>query len=89
MNYFIIINIGGVINEELAVILANGFEEVEAVAPIDILRRAKFEVDIYGLTEEVTGAHNIIIKADHILEEPIKGYNLIMLPVGCRGEKST
>ena len=37
--------------KKVAVILANGFEEVEAVAPIDILRRAKFEVDIYGLTE--------------------------------------
>lgn len=74
--------------KKVAVILANGFEEVEAVAPIDILRRAEFKVDIYGLTEEVTGAHNIIIKADHILEEPLKGYNLIMLPGGMPGAKN-
>lgn len=70
---------------KVAVILADGFEEIEAIAPIDILRRAGVDVDIYGLEAEVTGAHNITIKADYILTDIISDYDLIMLPGGMPG----
>ena len=40
---------------KVAVILAPGFEEMEALAPVELLRTANFEVDLDGLEEEVTG----------------------------------
>lgn len=70
---------------KVAVILADGFEEIEAIAPIDILRRAGIEVDTYGLKAEVTGSHQITIKADFVLTEAISDYDLIMLPGGMPG----
>ena len=49
------------------VFLAEGFEEVEAVAPIDILRRAELEVATVGVGRKiVTGSHGIPIVADVI-----------------------
>lgn len=44
---------------KVAVILGPGFEEMEALAPVDLLRRANFNVDIIGLEEEDTGSHGI------------------------------
>ncbi len=49
----------------LYILLADGFEEVEAVAPLDVLRRAEIEVKTIGVTgSTVTGAHGIEITAD-------------------------
>lgn len=71
--------------KKIAVFLADGFEEIEAIAPIDILRRAEFNVDVFGLTEEVTGSHGITIKTDYVLTEPLVDYDLIVLPGGLPG----
>lgn len=47
------------------VFLANGFEEIEAMSVIDILRRADLEVITVGVGgEEITGAHGVTVKAD-------------------------
>ena len=48
------------------VFLANGFEEIEALAPVDILRRAGFEVRTVAIGDDnkVTGAHGIPVIAD-------------------------
>ena len=49
----------------IAVFLANGFEEIEALAVVDLLRRADLQVVTVGVgTEEPTGAHGIVVKAD-------------------------
>lgn len=74
--------------KKIAIILADGFEEIEAIAPIDILRRAEFQVDTYGLSEEVKGSHGIIVKADYVLTEVIEDYDLILLPGGMPGSKN-
>ena len=51
--------------------LATGFEEVEALAPVDILRRADIEVQLISVTGEkvVTGSHGITVTADALFEE--------------------
>ena len=52
------------------IFLADGFEEVEALAPLDILRRANLDTVTVGVTGEfVTGAHNITVKADIALSD--------------------
>lgn len=70
------------------VFLADGFEETEAIAPIDMLRRAGKEVVTVGVTgKTVTGSHDIPITAD-ITEGELKsfsGIEMIVLPGGMPG----
>ncbi len=76
-------------HKRVMVILAPGFEEIEAVAVIDILRRAKVSVQICSTEKEfVTGSHNITIKSDARLEFIDLNndeYDLIYLPGGVPG----
>lgn len=53
----------------LYIVLADGFEEIEALATIDILRRCNLEVQIVSVTGKrtVNGAHNITVQADTLL----------------------
>ena len=47
------------------VFLADGFEETEAIAALDVMRRAKLDVLTVGVTGEmVTSSHNVTVKAD-------------------------
>lgn len=69
------------------VFLANGFEETEAIAPIDIMRRAKLEVKTVGVTGEfVTSSHGVTVKADILLKD-VDFNNLegVVLPGGMPG----
>ena len=60
-------------SKRILVPLAEGFEEIEAITIIDILRRANLEVITTSLTDnlEVKGGHNITVKADTILDKVI------------------
>ena len=51
--------------------LANGFEEVEALAPVDILRRAGVEVKTVSITGSplVESSHGVMVKADLQIED--------------------
>jgi 4-methyl-5(b-hydroxyethyl)-thiazole monophosphate biosynthesis len=67
-------------------LLADGFEEIEATAPIDLLRRAKAEVTIASCSEslDVTGRSNITLHADALLSQvpdPL-AFDLLVLPGG-------
>lgn len=67
------------------VLLADGFEEIEALEPIDIMRRAGIEVKTVSImsTNVVTGAHNIPVIADIMVNEVNTGdMDLLMLPGG-------
>lgn len=73
---------------KIAVHLADGFEEIEAVTIIDVLRRAEFEVTIISITQnlEVTGSHNIKITTDQLFEDTnYKTIDMIILPGGMPG----
>ena len=68
--------------------LAEGFEEIEAVAPIDIFRRAGIETITVSITSDkiVTGAHGIGVVADTLFESTdFSGEYLLFLPGGMPG----
>ena len=46
--------------------LANGFEEIEALTVVDVLRRAAIECLMVGFDPEVTGSHGITVKVDEV-----------------------
>lgn len=70
------------------VFLADGFEETEAIAPIDMLRRAKLDVKTVGVgTAAPVSSHGIKVTAD-ITESEVKldsSLQLIVLPGGMPG----
>ena len=80
--------------KKVLVFLANGFEEVEAVTPIDYLRRAGVRVVLAAIGPEtaVTGARGIVLKADTTigaLETPETlspdGWDAVFVPGGMPG----
>ena len=70
--------------------IAEGFEEIEALCPIDILRRAGLAVTTVGIgAEQITGSHGITVKADVIDSEiSFEDIDLIFLPGGMPGTKN-
>lgn len=70
------------------VLLADGFEEVEAIEPIDILRRGGVEVKTVGISGKVvTGAHGIPVTADiEANDADASDMELLMLPGGAGHE---
>ncbi len=68
--------------------LADGFEECEALVPLDILRRADIEVETVGIGgRNITGAHGITLKAD-LTEDEVEldsKLSCVILPGGMPG----
>lgn len=67
------------------VFLADGFEEIEALAPVDLLRRAGCDVTTVGVTGSVvTGSHGVSVRADAD-EALLSDAEMIILPGGQPG----
>lgn len=76
--------------KKILVFLAEGFEEIEAVTCIDVLRRADIEVITVSLNNiDVKGSHNIIVRADKTIKEieanEVNKLNGVILPGGMPG----
>ena len=72
-------------------LLGTGFEETEAIAPLDLLRRAGVDILTVGVTgKTVFGSHNIGIEADILIDEmDLTNLEMIILPGGLGGVAST
>lgn len=72
------------------ILLGEGFEEMEAVIPADLLRRAGVEVALVGLEERsVLGGHGITVLADLTLDQvDMESMDLLLLPGGLGGVAS-
>lgn len=66
------------------VLLAEGFEEIEAVTIIDVLRRGEVAVTTASLgTKHVKGSHDIVIEADALLTQvSVEDFDALVLPGG-------
>lgn len=66
------------------ILLVDGFEEIEALTPLDILRRCEVPVKTVGVFgKKVTGSHNITVEADILIDEVDRSdMELLMLPGG-------
>ncbi len=70
------------------IFLAPGYEEVEMLTVVDMVRRANIDIDMVSITDqlEVTGSHNITIKADVLFEDAdFDAAKILILPGGIPG----
>ena len=73
------------------VLLANGFEELEAITPVDVLRRHNVDVRTVSITSDrlVTGTHGIQVAADLLASDvPLTDIDMLVLPGGMPGVKN-
>lgn len=66
------------------ILLVDGFEEIEALEPLDIMRRAGLSVKTVGVSDmRITGAHGITVEADIAMADvAAEDMELLMLPGG-------
>ena len=70
------------------VVLADGFEEIEAITQIDVLRRAGVHVTVAGLKQgPATGAHDVCVATDRRVDQIDFEPDLVVLPGGMPGSE--
>ena len=72
------------------IFLANGFEEIEGLTVVDLLRRANIDITMISITGELSiiGSHQIVIKADALFENvDFADADMLVLPGGMPGTK--
>ena len=72
-------------NKRVLCLLVDGFEEIETVTPVDLLRRAGAEVVLAALGENmhITGRSGIIVRADAKLDEyDVHTFDVLLIPGG-------
>lgn len=75
---------------KVLVVFAEGFEETEAIAPVDILRRAGAGVVVAGLDSiNINSSHSIKVTCDCILEDVLEEHwDAIVIPGGLKGAEN-
>lgn len=75
--------------KKIAVLISDGTEEIEAITPIDILRRADVKCDVFSVRGiDVVCSHGITIKADYTIDQLKEDdYDGIVIPGGMPGAK--
>lgn len=74
--------------KQALIFLAEGFEEVEAVTPLDFLRRAGVDAKFVSVcgTLAVTGAHGVVYQADMLFDQHVAAHaDMLILPGGMPG----
>ena len=73
--------------KKVLILLAEGFEEIEALGTADILRRMGAEVVLAAMEKEkVSGSHNITVSADELFDKVDKSeFDAVVLPGGLPG----
>ena len=74
-----------------AIFLADGYEEIEALTVVDMLRRARITCDMISAGDEIetVGSHGIRVKADYLVSEiDFNEYECMILPGGNPGTKN-
>jgi protein deglycase len=76
--------------KRILVPVAEGFEMLEALAVVDVFRRAGVEVDLAGISDlEVVSSHGVRIYADKLISECLDiSYDLVVLPGGIPGSEN-
>lgn len=78
-------------NKKIALFIENGSEELEFVAPLDIMRRAGINVDLISANEnkQIKTSHNLNVKTDKTINdiENILDYDGIIIPGGLPGSE--
>jgi 4-methyl-5(b-hydroxyethyl)-thiazole monophosphate biosynthesis len=79
---------GGIFMKKALITVAPGFEEIETITVIDILRRAEIDV-VVAATEpgEITGSRGVTIVPDELLQNVVNNhdFDMIVLPGGLQG----
>lgn len=73
---------------DTAIFFADGFEEIEGLMVVDLLRRVGIKVDMVSISDSltVTGSHNIAVSADKLMKDiDFDAYELLVLPGGMPG----
>ncbi len=76
--------------KQIAIFFAEGYEEIEALAVVDICRRCGLTIDMVSVTEEkqVKGAHGIMVGMDKTFSQvDFAVYDMLVLPGGGEGTK--
>jgi 4-methyl-5(b-hydroxyethyl)-thiazole monophosphate biosynthesis len=73
--------------KKIAILFSNGTEEIEALTPVDVLRRAGVSGDLVSVSGVYpVGSHGIIVKADKLIEEiTLSDYDGVVIPGGMPG----
>ncbi len=74
-----------------AIFFGTGYEEIEALTVVDILRRAKEDIEMISITGEksVTSSHGVEVRMDKLLEEvDFSKVDVLVLPGGMPGTKN-
>lgn len=72
--------------KRVLMILADGFEETEAIAVADVIRRLGMKLDAAGFEMSVRGAHGFILQSDLLLADiSVDDYDAVFLPGGMPG----